>query len=330
MTDVAKSDLQVVSVTDNSPLGIFYLCAGLFIFSFQDVIIKELSDTYPVHQLVFIRGLVAAPLLFLLVHFDSGFASLKTKKYGQHALRILLMFCSYLSFYLAIAAIPLTTAVSLYFTAPLMITALAVPILGEKVGIRRLLGIVAGFGGVMVMLRPGAGVFEPAALLPIISAFTYAASQMLSRKLGSADSASMMAFYIAIGFTYIGGVMGLGIHLAGIEPASHPSLNFLLQPWKMPSGLEFAMIAIIGVISAMGFFLLSQAYRIGVASTVAPFEYTAMLWAVILSYLVWGTTPDVFTIVGALIIVASGVYVLRRERVRTSRPLAAKGPYRSR
>ncbi len=330
MTDLAKSGPQAAGRTDNGPLGVFYLCAGLFIFSFQDVIIKELSDKYPVHQLVFIRGMVAAPLLFALVHFDSGFASLKTDRYGQHALRIILMFCSYLSFYLAIAAIPLTTAVSLYFTAPLMITALAVPMLGEKIGIRRFCGVLAGFGGVLIMLRPGAAVFDPAALLPIVSAFTYAASQMFSRKLGSTDSASMMAFYIAIGFTYIGGIMGLGIHLAGIEPAAHPSLNFLLMPWKMPSGLEFAMIATIGVISAMGFFLLSQAYRIGAANTVAPFEYTAMLWAVVLSYLVWGTTPDALTVVGALIIVAAGVYVLRRESVRVKKPLAAKGPYRSR
>jgi drug/metabolite transporter (DMT)-like permease len=328
MERAAQPPLQA-KVDDNAK-GIFYLCAGLFIFSFQDVIIKQLSAEYPVHQMVFIRGLVASPLLLILVHFESGFASLRTDHIILHVVRSILMFCSYLFYYLSIAAIPITTAISLFFTAPLFITAMAVPFLGEKVGLRRWFGVIAGFAGVMIMLRPGLGVFEPAALLALLSAFTYSTAQLLSRRLGMTDPASTMAFYTAMIFTYIGGLMGIVIHLSGFAPSDHPSLDFLLKPWKMPGGLEFAMLVTIGVISAIGIYLLSQAYRIGVANTVAPFEYTSMLWAIILTYLVWGVTPDLYTLVGALVIVGAGIYVLRREGIKRKKPLAAKGPYRSR
>ena len=328
MEQVKRRPLTASS--DDNARGIFFLCAGLFIFSFQDVIIKQLSDDYPVHELVFVRGLVATPLLLLLVHFESGFASLRTDHAWQHLLRSLLMFCSYLFYYLAIAAIPITTAVSLFFTAPLFITALSVPFLGERVGFRRWMGVIAGFVGVIIMLRPGAEVFEPAAVLPLLSAFTYSCSQMLARRLGMTDSASAMAFYTAMIFTYIGGLMGFVIHLSGFAPADHPSLDFLLKAWKMPGGLEFAMILTIGVISAMGFYLLSQAYKVGAATVVAPFEYTSMLWAIILTFLVWGTAPDIYTFIGALIIVGAGVYVLGREKMRSKKPIAAKGPYRNR
>ncbi len=330
MERVALSPLPVRPRVDDNARGIFYLCAGLFIFSFQDIIIKQLSADYPVHELVFVRGLVATPLLLLLVHFESGFGSLRTDHFWMHLIRSVLMFCSYLFYYLAIAAIPITTAISLFFTAPLVITALAVPFLGEKVGYRRWLGVGAGFIGVLIMLRPGLGAFEPAALLALLSAFTYSCAQMLARRLGMTDSASAMAFYAAMIFTYIGGLMGFVIHLSGFAPADHPSLEFLLKPWKMPGGLEFAMLMTIGVISAMGFYLLSQAYRVGAANAVAPFEYTAMLWAIILTYLAWGSTPDLYTFIGALIIVGAGIYVLHRERIKLRKPLAAKGPYRNR
>ncbi|MGI9462405.1 MAG: DMT family transporter [Aestuariivirgaceae bacterium] len=330
MERAAQPPLPAQPRVDDSTRGILFLCAGLFIFSFQDVIIKYLSADYPVHELVFVRGLVATPLLLLLVHYDSGFSSLRTDHVWLHIFRSILMFCSYLFYYLAIAAIPITTAISLFFAAPLFITALAVPFLGEKVGYRRWLGVGAGFIGVLIMLRPGLGVFEPAALLALLSAFTYSCAQLLARRLGLTDSASVMAFYAAMVFTYIGGLMGFTIHLTGFAPSDHPSLDFLLKPWRMPGGLEFAMLMIIGVISAIGFYLLSQAYRVGAANVVAPFEYTAMLWAVILTYMVWGTTPDAYTLLGASIIVAAGIYVLRRERLKLKKPLAAKGPYRNR
>ena len=310
--------------------GVAFLCAGLFVFSFQDIIIKLLSTSFPVHQIVFVRGLVAAPLIFLYVHYDSGFQALSTKRPVLHAVRALTMFGSYMSFYLALAAVPLTTAVALFFTAPLMITALSIPMLGEQVGWRRWLGVIVGFAGVLVILRPGVSDIEPAAFLAIVSAATYALAQLIGRRLGTTESASVMSFYMAIMFIYLGGILGLGLGSGEFSDGSNPALDFLFRGWAVPTWLEFAMIFTIGIISAMGFVLLTQAYRVGEANKVAPFEYTVMIWAMILSFVFFGSVPDLFTVLGAGLIAASGIYILHRERKNEQSQFQGDGPYKSR
>lgn len=310
--------------------AVTFLVAGLFIFSFQDVIVKLLSGTFPVHQLVVIRGLIATPLIFLYVHYDSGFQTLSVKRPLAHFLRSFCMFVSYISFYLALAAIPLTMAVALYFTAPLIITALSIPMLGEHVGWRRWLGVLFGFCGVIVILRPGGDALQMAALLPILAAASYGFAQMLGRRLGATDSASVMSFYSQIAFVYLGGAMALGVGLWPIEGAADGAVGFLVRSWTMPSVLELAMIATTGFIAAIGFVLLTQAYRVGEANKVAPFEYTVMIWAMLLSFVFFGTLPDVYTLIGAAMIAASGIYVLSRERSNKESELKGRGPYQTR
>ena len=310
--------------------GVMFLCAGLFVFSFQDIIIKHLSGSLPVHEIVVIRGLVAAPLIFLYVHFDSGLGALTTKRPWLHAVRAVAMFISYLTFYLAIAAVPLTTAVALFFTAPLMITALSIPMLRERVGWRRWLGVLIGFCGVLVILRPGVTAIEPAAFLALVSALAYSLAQLLGRRLGATESAAVMTFYMAIMFIYLGGLLGLALGSGEFSDSSNPALDFLFRAWTVPSGLELAMLVAIGVISAVGFVFLTQAYRIGEANKVAPFEYTVMIWAIMLSFLFFGSTPDMFTLLGAGLIAASGIYVLHRERKNKQSELKGRGPFQSR
>ena len=146
--------------------------------------------------------------------------------------------------------------------------------------------MLVGFAGVLVILRPGIASIEPAAFLAIVSALAYSLAQLLGRRLGVTESASVMTFYMAIMFIYLGGACSdwrLG-------PASFPTApirrsDFLFRAWTAPTRLELSMLAAIGIISAVGFVFLTQAYRIGEANKVAPFEYTVMIWAVILSYL---------------------------------------------
>ncbi|MEM7426507.1 MAG: DMT family transporter [Pseudomonadota bacterium] len=310
--------------------GVTYLCAGLFIFSFQDIIIKLLSGTFPVHELVFIRGVIAAPLIFLYVHYDSGFQTLKVTRPWFHLLRSLAMFGSYISFYLGLAVIPLTTAIALFFTAPLIITALSIPMLGEQVGWRRWLGVMMGFLGVMVIIRPGASGLELAALLPIAAAACYGFAQLLGRRLGATDSASVMSFYSGITFIYCGGLMALFFGDGSYADGSGGPMDFLFRAWRAPNWLEMAMISTTGVIAAMGFVLLTQAYRVGEANKVAPFEYTVMIWATLLSFFFFGTVPDIYTLLGAGMIAASGIYILYRERTNKESELKGRGPYQSR
>jgi drug/metabolite transporter (DMT)-like permease len=310
--------------------GVLFLCAGLFIFSFQDVMIKLLSDRYPVHQLVFARGLIALPIIFMIVHWESGLGTLATRRPGMHALRSFIGFGAFFFYYLALSSMPLTAVVAIWFTSPLFITVLAIPILGERIGWRRWLGILFGFAGALVIIQPGADTFQATAILPLLAAFCYGISTVLGRKIGITESGSVMAFYMMLTFFYMG--VGLGVGLAHLDlpvPDAGPT-RFLLQPWRMPTGVELYMIVVIGIISGAGFWMLASAYRIGSAPVIAPFEYTAMLWASILSYLLWGEIPKATTVIGTLMIIASGVYVLRREALVRERPLAGKGVWRSR
>ena len=330
MSQVVEPQVHAPAASDESRRAVLFLCAGTFIFSFQDVMIKHLSDTFPVHEIVFIRGLIALPLLMAIVHYDSGFHTLKTDRPWMHVLRSIAMFCAYLFYYLAVAAIPVTTAAALFFTAPLMITALSIPLLGEQVGYRRWLALLVGFSGVLVILRPGIVAIEPATLLALVSALSYALSQILARRLGVTDSASVMAFYSGMAFMYMGAIMGYALAGSTLTPDSYPSLAFLLRGWVMPTGLELTMLCAIGVITAVGFYCLSQAYRLGRANAVAPFEYSALPWLMILSLVLWGEIPDGYTLAGVALIVVGGLYVLRREGIRSRKPLTSRGLYRGR
>ncbi len=324
------TSISRLSGMSDTARAVLFLCAGIFIFSFQDVIVKQLSDRYPAHQIVFVRAIIALPLMFMIVHYESGLGTLATRHPVMHALRSFIGFGAFFFYYLALPSMPLTAVVAIWFTAPLFITALAVPILGERVGWRRWTGILFGFAGAMVIIQPGADTFQLAAILPVIAAFCYSISALLGRKMGITESGSVMAFYMMITFFYCGGA--IGVLLANFAPTSNTdsTLKFLLLPWHMPAGFELVMFIVIGVISALGFWLLATAYRIGNAPTVAPFEYTSMLWATILSYLLWDEVPNATTLIGALMIIASGVYVLRREAAVRDRPLAGKGMWRSR
>ncbi len=297
-------------------LGIIYLCFGVLVFSLQDAIIKliSLTGSYPVTQAVSIRSLVAIPLLFVMVCFETGPRALLSPNALWLTLRALVLFISYTTYYLAFPALPLADAVALYFTVPLFVTALAVPFLGERAGFAAWSAVLAGFAGVLVMLQPGSGVFEPAALLSLLSALMYASSMLMTRKLGVSETASVMSFYqntvVLIGALTIAGVSyGLGVHTA-----SHPSIAFLVRAWEMPSLRDFLLMAFCGVVAASGMFFLSQAYRIARASSVTAFEYTGILWAPLWGYLFFAEVPRLTTLAGAALVVGAGLVALRGSK----------------
>ncbi|TGD42502.1 DMT family transporter [Pseudotabrizicola sediminis] len=298
----------------DSALGILCLCAGLGLFSVQDLILKLLSGSYPLSQAMVFRSLTALPLLLLLAHRDGGLGTLFTPGTRAMIARGLVMFVAYAAYYLALPALPLATAVALYFSAPLFITLLSIPMLGETVGWRRGLAVLAGFGGVLIILRPGAGVFDIAALLPVLSGFCYAVSMISARRLGQRESAPAMAFWGNLVFLGIATAMALGFGGA-TAPDLHPSLAFLMRGWVWPTPLDATLMAGCGVIAALGLTLLTQAYRIADANAVTPFEYSAMLWGILWGWAFFAEWPDALAWTGIATIVAAGLFVLWRERV---------------
>jgi len=297
-------------VQNRATLGIIYLCLGILVFSLQDAIIKAVSGSYPLTQVVSIRCLVSAPILLTFVHFESGLKSLAARDMGSLMGRSFLMLMAYTTYYMAFPALPLADAVALYFTVPLFALALAVPMLGETIGWRRISAVVIGFIGVVVMLRPGAGLFEPAALLSLFSALTYATAMLIARRIGTTTTASVMAFYQNA--IYLLGALTMAgfFHLTGIQQASHKSLEFLVRPWIWPDSTDLLLIGSCGIIAAFGMTLLTQAYRIAKASIVTSFEYTGMLWAPLWGFLFFGEIPYLTTLAGAGLIIAAGLFAL--------------------
>jgi drug/metabolite transporter (DMT)-like permease len=223
------------------------------------------------------------------------------------------MFVAYAAYYLALPALPLATTVALYFSAPLFIVILSVPMLGETVGWRRGLAVLAGFGGVLIILRPGGSLFEWAALLPVLSGLSYGLSMIFARQLGQRESAAAMAFWGNFVFLVIATLMALSFGGA-TAPDLHPSLAFLMRAWVWPTALDATLMAGCGVIAALGLTLLTQAYRIADANAVAPFEYSAMLWGILWGWAFFAEWPDAVAWIGIAVIMAAGLFVLWRER----------------
>jgi drug/metabolite transporter (DMT)-like permease len=299
----------------NSPArGILCLCLGVFVFSLQDAVIKLVSGAYPLTQVVTIRSVVAIPILLTLVQIEVGWRAIFSPDFWPLTARAAILFVSYTSYYMAFPALPLAQAVALYFTVPLFVTALAGPLIGERAGWKIWLAVAVGFVGVVIMLQPGSGLFEPAALLSLLAAAMYATSMLMARKLGSAQAASVMTFYQ--NWVYLAGAVLIAVvlHVLGIDHADHPSLSFLVRSWVWPTWTDGLLIASCGVIAATGMMLLTTAYRIARASLVTSFEYSGILWAPMWGYLFFGEIPRLSTLAGAVLIVGAGMMALRAAR----------------
>lgn len=292
--------------------GIVALILGIAIFSIQDVILKLLSADYPLHQAMVLRSLTALPFHVAIVWwFDGRLSTITTPGWWKMLARGLLNFVAYTAYYLGLAYVPMADAVALFFTSPLFITLAAVLFLGERVRLFTALALAAGFGGVLMVVKPGGEGFDLAAFLPIIGALGYAISMVVARPLGRTESAAAMAFWGNICFLFcalaLSAVYGSGAY-AG---ASHPSLAFLTRGWVTPGLVDLFLMSGCGLIAAVGLTLLTFAYRVAPAATVAPFEYSFMFWAVLWGWLFWGDFPDGLGWIGIAIIVAAGMLVIR-------------------
>lgn len=293
--------------------GILSLCSGVMIFSLQDAILKGISGDYPVTMAIVVRCMVALPILLVLVHFEVGLGKIASRNWPVLVVRGAILLIAYTSYYMALAALPLAEAVALYFTAPIIITILAGMVLGETVSGRSWSAVVVGFIGVIIILKPGSALFEPAALLCILSAATYGFSMVIARRLGVTESATVMAFYQNGVYLLGAALLALGFHLAGLERLGHPSLDFLVRPWLVPSLRDLLLMGLCGVIAAVAMSLLTHAYRSAEANLVTIFEYTGMIWAPLWGFLFFAEVPGWSTILGTGLIIGAGLYAMRGQ-----------------
>ena len=305
---------SIISTLDAAS-GALILVFGLFLFSFQDIIIKLFSDRYSVLQIVFIRGLIAITLMLLFIRVSRDVIPLMSRKPWVMICRGLFGFSSYTCYYLAVAAMPLAEVVAITFTMPLFVTAMSAIFLGEKVGLRRWSAVVIGFIGVLVILSPSGEFNGLAVVFAFCAAITYATQTILTRFLGSHDHPMTIGFNAIVIFTIASGLLSL-LMFGGLITVSseHASLAFFGRDWAMPNKVDMLMLLALGFIAAIGFYCLSRAYCVSEASAIAPFEFTYIIWAVVFGYLFWNEVPGVTTIVGVLILILSSLYVWHRER----------------
>ena len=272
------------------------LVAGL-LFAFMDAGMKWIANDYPPFQVATLRSLSALPLVAAWVVLRGKAGTLLRVHWRLHVLRGLLGVGLMAGFVYGLARMPLSTAYTIVFVAPLMVTALAVPFLGEKVGPRRWAAIVVGLLGVLVVLRPtGEGVATIAGVAVVLAALSYSVAAITVRKLALRDSPEAMVFWFLVLLAVFAG-------------------SVAMFDWRPVQREHLGVIAIIGVTGALGQVALTHAFRLGEASQIAPLEYAALVWVVVLDLVLWNALPDRMTWLGAAIIIASGLYLIRRERV---------------
>ena len=285
-------------------MAIALIIMSIAAFAISDAIVKWIADDFHFTQIILIRSLVAAPIALILLVRSGGFYRLGFINHRIILMRVVFGTTSFVTFIQALKVLPLAETVAVSFAGPLFITALSVPLLAEKVGPRRWAAVLVGFVGVLVILRPGADVFQPAALWALASAGFYALAAIATRKLAVAASTSAILVWVN---TYVLVVMAVGV--------------IVLDAWVDPGWQDMALLLGFAVTSTIGQYMGVEAFRRAAPSLLAPFDYTALIWAALLGFLIWHDIPTWSLVAGSVVLVVSGLYILHREATLSRNPV---------
>lgn len=301
--------LPEIQITSHSPqqtaVGIFVLVGSMLLYTIQDSLIRFLPDHYSIFQIIFFRSLFSLIPLFFLgalerqqTHIDGPL--LQTNFLKAQVGRAILMFISLCCYVMACKFLPLASLYTLSYTSPLFITLLSIPLLGEKIGIFRIAGISIGFIGVLFVLQPGADTFHFASFLAILSGFFTGISIVLGKRLAMEDSNTLITLMYCL------------VGLFG-------SIIFLPALWIDPNFTDFITLVMIGITGGIAQYGFIHAFRIVPASTLAPFDYTGLLWAVLMGYLFWSEIPSSTVSIGALLVISGGLITLYRSQIKNTK-----------
>jgi drug/metabolite transporter (DMT)-like permease len=291
---------------------------ALLLFALQDSIIKGLSQQYPILQVLTFRSVIVLTLLVAIGLYLQGRRILKGRRPAPMLARGVLAFFAFTSYYFALQKIPLADAATVYMTAPLFVTLLSSLLLREKVGIHRWAAVGLGFAAVIVMLNPGSALFRIESALPLFSAMSYAMIPIINRRIAMSEHALTMAIYTT--FTYLSLILlaSAMIHLFPAADSGNGIVAAVFQRWFWLSTDDFLLTLLAGCIFSGALLCITQAYRIAIVSSVAPFEYSYLLWATIIGYLFFGDIPGIRTVFGGSVVVLCGCYIIYRESGRKS------------
>ncbi len=288
-----------ISRPHNVRRGVVQAMLAVLAFTVMDSLLKKMASELPVMQVFLFRWVFALPPILLVVSRNGGFRAMRTKRLTAHLWRSALSTISLGGFIYAFGHMKLADVVAISFAAPVLVTVFSGKLLGEHVDRKRWIAVLAGFAGVLVITRPGTGVFGLAAAVALGATLFYAVGLILVRRLGATESTAATSFILAISSIVTG-------------------LCFIPFGWVWPSGAQLAWLAVMGTVGGTANMLVTAAYRNAPAATVAPLDYTLLIGTTAIGYFVFNEVPDVWVFVGAAIVVASGLTIIyagtRRER----------------
>jgi len=305
-----------MSSRNNNPKGILFILTGMALFSVQDSLIKYIFEDTALYELYFGRTLTALILLALYLKITSQKLVMKTYYPLLTTVRVICFFFGFSFFYISLTYMSLAMANALFFSSPFFISILAIVFLGEKVGIRRWLAIIVGFLGVYIVLNPNFENFDYTKLAPVACALFYAISMTITKITSDKDSVYSQMFHLYIGAIGISIIFFIFTGKGQFNTFSDPTLQFILREWFTNPTYSWPFILIMGLVASLSFYFVFSAYSIASPSVVSLFEYSLIIWAIIIGYLLFNDIPTARTFIGVALIIGAGVYIYIREKAR--------------
>jgi len=305
-----------MSTPNNNPKGIILILTGMALFSIQDSLIKFVFEEASLYELYFGRTLTALILLLVFLKVKSQKLILKTHYPLLTTLRVICFFFGFSFFYISLTFMSLAMANALFFSSPFFISILAIIFLGEKVGIRRWLAIFVGFIGVYIVLNPDFNDFNYMKLAPVACALCYAISMTITKITSDKDNVYTQMSHLYFGAIGISILFFIFTGKGQFNTFSDPTFQFIFREWFSNPAYAWPYIIAMGFVAAVSFYCVFSAYSVASPSVVSLFEYSLIIWAIIIGYILFNDVPTIRTFVGVALIIGAGVYIYLREKVR--------------
>jgi len=316
-----------MSSKNNNPKGIILILLAMIVFSVQDGIMKHIFTFVSLYEVYLIRTVVSFLLILVFLKLTKKPIVFKTQYPLLTFCRVILFFFGFSSFYISLTVLPLGFATALFFVTPFLITVFAHFFLKEEIGIRRWSAVVVGFVGVYITLDPDFSNFNYLSLLPIFCAFCYSLSMIIIKKTSDKDSVYTQTFTFYFGAIIFSTIFYFIIGDGQYNTTDHPASQFIFREWFVDLESSILFMVATGLTASLAFLLLFTAYRVASPAVVSPFEYSILLWSLLIGWIYFDEIPRLNTVIGILIIVSSGIYIFMREKAQ-DQSIAIEKPLR--
>jgi len=300
----------------NNSKGIFYILLGMFLFSIQDALIKFVYEEVALYELYFGRTLTALILLTIYLNFSKQKIILKTHYPLLTVFRIICFFFGFSFFYISLTYMSLAMANALFFSSPFFISILATIFLKEKVGIRRWFAILIGFVGVFIVLNPDFKNFNYMKLAPVACALCYSISMIITKITSDKDNVYTQMIHLYVGAIIISILFFIFTGKGQFNNFNDPTFQFIFREWGTNPSFSIPFIIAMGTIATFSFYFVFNAYSITSPSVVSLYEYSLIIWSILIGYILFNNIPTLRTFIGVLIIICAGIYIYMREKTK--------------